>query len=122
MSNGYVVESFADAPMRVRAWFENEDDAREYAGKLGASAYMHAGEILAGDALDALKQEAIGRDDEIAYLTRALDTAKAEAEDSQADAERAESEADDARDEARDANDETEKLRVELAALRKEAA
>lgn len=42
--NGYVVESFADASMRVRAWFENEDDAREYAGKLGASAYMHAGE------------------------------------------------------------------------------
>lgn len=42
--NGYVVESFADAHRRIRAWFESEDDAREYAGKLGASAYMHAGE------------------------------------------------------------------------------
>ena len=37
MSNGYVVESFADAPMRVRAWFENEDDAREYGRRFGDS-------------------------------------------------------------------------------------
>lgn len=45
MSNGYVVESFADAPMRVRAWFENEGDAREYGRRFGASARVTAADL-----------------------------------------------------------------------------
>ncbi len=43
--NGYVVESFADAPMRVRAWFESEDDAREYGRRFGASARVTAADL-----------------------------------------------------------------------------
>lgn len=101
MSNGYVVESFADAPMRVRAWFENEDDAREYAGKLGASAYMHAGEILAGDALDALKRDAADNTATIAQMSREIDLATIEAKDARRDADAAHRElADLARSEA----------------------
>lgn len=43
--NGYVVESFADAPMRVRAWFADHDDAIEYARRFGASARVTAADL-----------------------------------------------------------------------------
>lgn len=33
--NGYIVETFRDAPMRARAWFERLDDAREHFGDDG---------------------------------------------------------------------------------------
>ena len=29
--NGYIVETFKDAPMRARAWFRRLEDARDYA-------------------------------------------------------------------------------------------
>lgn len=38
--DGWTVESTADAPMRVRAWFESLDDARGYADRFGGSALI----------------------------------------------------------------------------------
>lgn len=85
MSNGYVVESFADAPMRVRAWFENEDDAREYAGKLGASAYMHAGEASYEVAASVVPRLAAVEQHAVAMIERAekkkVEATEAEIED-----------------------------------------
>lgn len=43
--NGYVVEVCSDAPMRTRAWFENESDAREYAQRFGSSARVTAADL-----------------------------------------------------------------------------
>ena len=43
--NGYIVETFRDAPMRARAWFERLDDARDYAREhFGDDGYVTAAE------------------------------------------------------------------------------
>ena len=84
--NGYVVESFADAPMRVRAWFESEDDAREYGRRFGDSVRIYAGEILAGDAVADLKRDTIGLTAQLRFAQRDLDNARAEAESARLDA------------------------------------
>lgn len=70
--NGYVVESFADAPVRVRAWFESEDDAREYGRRFGDSVRIYASEILAGDAVADLKRDAIGLAAQLRFAHREL--------------------------------------------------
>jgi len=45
MSTGYIVETFADAPMRPRAWFETIDDAIHFAHKnFGENGYVTAAE------------------------------------------------------------------------------
>lgn len=115
--HGYAVEFYADAPMRVRAWFESDGEAHGYASQRGGDARVrvYASPMVAGDALDAVKAAADELADEIAYLTRALDTANRDKEAAESDARRAEEEADNARDDRDNA-------RAELARVRKEAA
>ncbi len=38
--DGYKVESFADAPMRTRAWFERLEDAQAYGAQFGDSVWI----------------------------------------------------------------------------------
>lgn len=73
--DGWTVESTADAPMRVRAWFESLDDALAYASRFGCVAWVRTAEFSEGDSAlkerlaDAYREmDGLGR--EIASLRR----------------------------------------------------
>lgn len=100
--DGWAVEVYADAPMRTRAWFENADEAHEYAARFGGQkcTRIYASAMVAGD-MDALRADAADNRWQIAQLMREIDDEHNAAEESRQDAADA---------------------RAELAALRKEAA
>lgn len=57
----YVVEAYADAPMRVRAAFETRDDAEAYASRIGDCLIRQLPVLIGDAATDALEDLASAR-------------------------------------------------------------
>jgi len=68
----WIVEDFRDAPMRPRAMFENESDAREWARvKFGSHAYVHQERMFSRDeAIDIVADSVDEHDGEDAIEVR----------------------------------------------------
>lgn len=86
----YVVEAYADAPMRARAAFETRDDAEAYASRIGDCLIRELPALIGEAATDALEdlasargtarmleRDVAGLTAENAELTRELDRVRA---------------------------------------------
>lgn len=104
VSNGYVVEDFRDAPMRVRGWFATVEDAQKFAAQFGEHGWVRPAE--------AAYEAAAAVAPRVAELATRVEAVKQVREES------LENEISDLDDEISDLEDEIAELRDRLADLR----
>lgn len=117
----YTVEVFADAPMRVRASFEDRVDAEEYAKRFGGTSACLISESLGFVGLDAqdIEADAARRADAhheaVASLRTQLNEARTALRLKEADYEELEGELEEAQSELQERDEEIARLRKEAA-------